>query len=201
MPTIRSSRVNGRHFGGMLGLHLTTISGTMPTLHRGSDSPMQNTQLETQSSVSRGLVFSGEPSRCNTVRASYRASRKLLVPVSLKWYKSRAHRIIERWRKRFKPPQNCSLCNQHRRVNGHHLDYQEALTVVWLCPPCHAFVHSSVGKSTDLTGIKVDLSMSLSHNDPLLLAADDHINLKEDLVPLWVQEVLYRRELLTRKPF
>jgi len=39
-------------------------------------------------------------------------------------------------------PKECSECGrEHRRIHGHHEDYEKPLEVIWLCPPCHFARH------------------------------------------------------------
>lgn len=39
-------------------------------------------------------------------------------------------------------PETCSDCGKpHRKVQGHHPDYDKPYDVVWLCPPCHRKQH------------------------------------------------------------
>ena len=36
----------------------------------------------------------------------------------------------------------CELCFcENNRMHGHHIDYKQALNVIWLCPKCHKQVH------------------------------------------------------------
>ena len=39
-----------------------------------------------------------------------------------------------------KVKENCVVCGAPKPV-AHHPDYNEALTVIWLCYSCHALVH------------------------------------------------------------
>ena len=38
-------------------------------------------------------------------------------------------------------PQVCSVCNKRTTIQAHHDDYTKPLSVIWLCPPCHAQRH------------------------------------------------------------
>lgn len=40
-------------------------------------------------------------------------------------------------------PERCEMCGVAERLNGHHDSYKRDrwLVVVWLCRPCHAFLH------------------------------------------------------------
>jgi len=38
-------------------------------------------------------------------------------------------------------PERCELCNENKRLQGHHADYDKPLTVDWLCADCHNTVH------------------------------------------------------------
>ena len=37
-------------------------------------------------------------------------------------------------------PIHCQKCGLSSRLDGHHEDYAQALSVVWLCRPCHSVV-------------------------------------------------------------
>ena len=39
-------------------------------------------------------------------------------------------------------PQTCSLCKNKGKIIGHHPDYSRPLYVIWVCEPCHRFIHS-----------------------------------------------------------
>ena len=36
----------------------------------------------------------------------------------------------------------CFCCGCERKLQGHHQDYSKPLDVMWLCPPCHKFLHA-----------------------------------------------------------
>lgn len=39
--------------------------------------------------------------------------------------------------------QPCAICGQEQ-VQGHHLDYNKPLLIVWLCPKCHRELHELI---------------------------------------------------------
>jgi len=43
--------------------------------------------------------------------------------------------------RRLARPEGCSHCGTPGKVEGHHPDYDQHLSVVWLCKPCHTAVH------------------------------------------------------------
>lgn len=42
---------------------------------------------------------------------------------------------------RVKKPDKCTRCGSGGRIHGHHEDYSQPLSVIWLCPGCHAKAH------------------------------------------------------------
>lgn len=38
-------------------------------------------------------------------------------------------------------PNICSKCGRERYITGHHPNYDERLSVIWLCVPCHKNLH------------------------------------------------------------
>jgi hypothetical protein len=39
------------------------------------------------------------------------------------------------------PKQQCSMCSNNKRIEAHHPNYAQPLTVVWLCSQCHKRFH------------------------------------------------------------
>lgn len=40
-----------------------------------------------------------------------------------------------------KKPLDCEKCGSRSKLHAHHPDHRSALRVVWLCIPCHTFIH------------------------------------------------------------
>ena len=39
-------------------------------------------------------------------------------------------------------PKKCECCERkHKRIEGHHMDYDKPFEVIWLCRLCHGFAH------------------------------------------------------------
>lgn len=53
--------------------------------------------------------------------------------------RSRCHRAI--YMGELKRPISCSECGVEKRIEAHHADYSEALSVKWLCAGCHGRQH------------------------------------------------------------
>ena len=66
--------------------------------------------------------------------AKYRKDPKVRIKNMARWYTS--HQI--RAGKLDREP--CALCGQEQ-VEAHHLDYNQPLLIVWLCPNCHRQAH------------------------------------------------------------
>lgn len=47
---------------------------------------------------------------------------------------------------RIKKPEKCSVCNEVKKIEGHHRDYSKPLEVVWLCRICHTSEHKALKK-------------------------------------------------------
>jgi DNA-binding NarL/FixJ family response regulator len=47
-------------------------------------------------------------------------------------------------------PGVCEGCGAPGKVTAHHANYSLALTVDWLCPKCHAYVHSRLRNTLEL---------------------------------------------------
>lgn len=47
---------------------------------------------------------------------------------------------------KIKKPDHCSKCGVKCNPEGHHLDYNKPLNVIWLCPSCHAKYHNKKEK-------------------------------------------------------
>lgn len=43
------------------------------------------------------------------------------------------------------PWPGCAACKRKRKLEAHHVDYDEPLQVVWLCMKCHKATHAIVG--------------------------------------------------------
>jgi hypothetical protein len=38
-------------------------------------------------------------------------------------------------------PDTCELCGEIEKTEGHHPDYNNRLSVMWLCRACHVYIH------------------------------------------------------------
>jgi len=39
-------------------------------------------------------------------------------------------------------PEKCECCERnHKRIEGHHMDYDKPFEVIWLCRICHVYTH------------------------------------------------------------
>jgi ATP/maltotriose-dependent transcriptional regulator MalT len=47
-------------------------------------------------------------------------------------------------------PNVCEGCGAPGKVTAHHANYSLALTVDWLCPKCHVYVHSRLRNTLEL---------------------------------------------------
>ena len=59
--------------------------------------------------------------------------------------KKRAHRTVAKAvaAGRLVAPSTCPMCGADGKIEGHHLDYQKRLEVVWLCVRCHKKRHAA----------------------------------------------------------
>ena len=59
-------------------------------------------------------------------------------------------------------PSACQQCGHVRRLDAHHDDYTQPLTVRWLCRACHTHVHPKTQKNV---GPVWQWSMTATHDD------------------------------------
>lgn len=45
-------------------------------------------------------------------------------------------------------PASCSRCDATKNIHGHHHDYSQPLSVIWLCAPCHCAEHRRIRKES-----------------------------------------------------
>ena len=95
--------------------------------------------------------------RCRTCAKNYRQTetyKQHRKEGNLRWKKSykarkgiihKAHIAVNSAVRygRLEPSPFCLLCWTIGSVEGHHPDYAKMLEVVWLCRPCHQFVHGA----------------------------------------------------------
>lgn len=70
--------------------------------------------------------------------AEYRKKPRVKIKNMARWYTNheiRAGRINR---------EPCAMCNKEQ-AEAHHLDYNQPLLIVWLCPDCHRKVHLKKG--------------------------------------------------------
>ena len=44
----------------------------------------------------------------------------------------------------------CACCGSERPLQAHHRDYSKPLKVIWLCSPCHGFLHTYLRRSKSI---------------------------------------------------
>ncbi len=92
--------------------------------------------------------------RCNTERARrYRKTKKGMENVrnsvyrSIKKYpyKQKARYILRDniLSGKVIKPKKCISCGKVKKLEGHHIDYDKPLEVLWLCRSCHCKLHKS----------------------------------------------------------
>ncbi len=72
--------------------------------------------------------------------------RHPLAPPRFHPEKAQARGIFQRAlaKGKFKRPDRCSACNKKsQKIVGHHPDYTEPLSVIWLCKSCHRRIHGN----------------------------------------------------------
>lgn len=90
--------------------------------------------------------------RSNRVRMARRRAEMSQLGIVRKWHDSGyavskvKQSCYNRYRRALNSgklvrPANCSICGSTRQIQGHHLDYQRPLDVLWLCVDCHKAVH------------------------------------------------------------
>lgn len=40
-------------------------------------------------------------------------------------------------------PEQCERCNGKEKLHAHHYDYNKPLDVIWVCIPCHKWIHEN----------------------------------------------------------
>ncbi len=57
--------------------------------------------------------------------------------------KVKARSILNRYvlKKIIIKPSICEMCKESRKCEGHHLNYDKPLLVIWLCKECHLKIH------------------------------------------------------------
>ena len=81
--------------------------------------------------------------------------------------RDRAHRLVAAAERRGEiiRPANCERCGHTRKLDAHHDDYSQPLTVRWLCRPCHTHVHPKTQKNI---GPVWAWPLQATHNDMAL---------------------------------
>lgn len=47
-------------------------------------------------------------------------------------------------RDKIQKPDYCQICNEKKRLDGHHSDYSKPLQVLWVCRKCHSAIHKQL---------------------------------------------------------
>lgn len=57
--------------------------------------------------------------------------------------RTRARRLLQQAVSKGKivKPKNCERCTDRTKLHGHHYDYLRAFDVLWVCTPCHEWLH------------------------------------------------------------
>lgn len=71
----------------------------------------------------------------------YFVTEKEIIEIKKRRYVRRMlHQAVARGD--LKRPENCELCKKKSKINAHHTDYGQPLSVTWLCSKCHTTVHN-----------------------------------------------------------
>ena len=92
---------------------------------------------------------------CNAQRinkyAKTDAGKQVIKGINTRHYRNNPSKVSARQAVRYAiknghiiKPSNCSKCSANGRIEGHHDDYTNKLSVQWLCSSCHAGVHAVV---------------------------------------------------------
>lgn len=76
------------------------------------------------------------------------------------YYHKRAGNII---------PGVCETCGTDKRIEAHHLDYDDPLNVIWLCNECHRELHQKEREQSKrfIRPLQLSKQMNLFKNDNL----------------------------------
>lgn len=78
-----------------------------------------------------------------------RGRAKNYIELSIKWQKNNPEKCSSKNKLQYaikvgkiSRPDKCDVCKIECKPHGHHIDYDKALAVVWLCGSCHKRVHT-----------------------------------------------------------
>ena len=95
--------------------------------------------------IKEAAEFSLRPDRASGRRSECKACEYAPRNRGLR-YKKKAIELVSYAikTKRLARASHCEICEQEKMTQAHHQDYNQPLSVNWLCTGCHGKVHSSI---------------------------------------------------------